>query len=71
MKKFKLVVYGDTQLTINDIWPDEDDPPPENPSVSDVMEVIETECMDVEDLVANWGIGDCLKFKIIENGNES
>lgn len=69
MKKFKFIIYGDTEFTIEDIWPDPEDPPPTNPSVNDVMEVIEMECMDVEDLVANWGMGNCLKLRIVEDGD--
>jgi len=62
-KKFQIIMEVNETLDIDDIWPDGD--APENPTVKDVLNVIEV-CGGPRDILRDWFLDDYLTLDVYE-----
>jgi hypothetical protein len=63
MKKFRIMIECDVELTVAQLWPDGD--APENPTDDDVLELIE-ECGGVERVLGDWNLDESLTLDVRE-----
>jgi hypothetical protein len=63
MKKFRIMIECDVELTVAQLWPDGD--APESPTDDDVLELIE-ECGGVERVLGDWNLDESLTLDVRE-----
>lgn len=64
-KSFQFEFDGDHYLTIEQIWPDGD--APENPTVDDVIAVLQKSCGSVSRVIGDWELG----CSVLVNGKDA
>lgn len=60
-KKFTIDISGRVELSLEDLWPDDD--PPNNPTAEDVAKLIEN-YVDISDFISDWNLGDSLTVSV-------
>jgi hypothetical protein len=53
-KSFTICIEAEVQMSIEDIWPDDD--APENPTAKDVIQAMQDDCISIGRLVEDWNI---------------
>jgi hypothetical protein len=65
-KKFCFSIETHVDLTVDEIWPDND--APENPTVDDVLKVI-AECGGATQVIQDWNLVDDLTLSVSEDAS--